>query len=458
MTYDLRAGLAGLGSEERDTAPELPVEALIARAHRLQTTHAVRYSAIGVGAAAVLAIGAINADGLLRDDDPAPAPPATTEPRPTPDRTTPAPTPSPTPTPTPTEVAWAPNWALCGTPVDDLLDRDRDTAGGDETESPWFVVADWPLETLLPDDAPFALGLRVFSYSDTPSGTVDGQLTDVVAISWDETGAGAVSAIAAVPTDEVLLRGPDGADIGGLPFDPVQMSLVSCAASPLDGGDGSLDTHPTGRDMSSVFALADISPEGGETFMSMGLVGYLGALPGPGEDPQPQAPDPNAGWQYRTLTVGTPLRLGPTETTHLECGAPTSTEPLRYDAAPEVTLTGTAFRDGTELIAQMTLTNTGDSPLPYLNLQYPYMHVSSNGVVVGSAYAHLIAFDLPVPLQPGESVQLEMSLGQSPCALSSEPWSAGTYELQVGAYLLVTRDVAESGIAGYEVRTTFTLG
>jgi hypothetical protein len=285
---------------------------------------------------------------------------------------------------------------------------------------------------------------------------VAAQVTEIVAVETDyQTGGGEAVGVSAEPTGDVVTGRVAGANRDPLALGTTRARLVSCDASPLTGGDGALDTALTGERY-DVIVLTDIRPEGGDAMTSVSWVGNLG--PDFTVTPEPQTPDPNSGWQYRTLTVGTPLRLGSGETVHLSCGTPTSTEPLRYDAVPEVTLTGTAFRDGTELIAQMTLTNPGDTALSYISLQYPYVLVSSNGTVVGSAYAHLVGFDLPEPLQPGESVQLEMSLGQSACASTGgEPWPAGTYELQVGAYLLVAPVVVESGIAGYEVRTTFTL-
>jgi hypothetical protein len=289
---------------------------------------------------------------------------------------------------------------------------------------------------------------------------VEAQVTDVVAVETDyQAGTSQVVGVAAEPTGDVV-RGRGVAEIG-VSLGTFETRLVSCDASPLTGGDGALDTGLPGEGY-DVVVVAEVRVDEGDTMTTVTYAGHLGALPDPPELPESEVPDPNGepngGWQYRTLTVGTPLRLGPEETVHLSCGTPASTEPLRYDAAPEVTLTGTGFRDGAELIAQMTLTNTGDTPLREVNLEYPDVTVSSNGSVVGSAYGHLVDFKLPRLLQPGESVQLEMSLGQSTCALAgSEPWPAGTYELQAGASLLVTRDVAESGIAGYEVRTTFTL-
>jgi hypothetical protein len=445
MNNDLRAALSALGREERDGAPTLPIDALTTRAHRSRILHAATYSAIGFGAAAVLTLGALTADGLWLNREDTPVPPASEEPQQTPDRTSTA---KPTPTATPTEAAWEPNWALCRMPVEDLYARDN--SWDEVTGTAWWLESMWPYDTVVPVDGLLPLSLSV-NGTEMAGVSVEVQLTALVALETNyETGDGWVAGVAASPTDE-LFQGRGTAE-AAVSLGSIETRFVSCEASPLTGGDGDLDTSLTGE-WYDVYGVADIRSDGGETVTAVAYLGYLGEVPEMPEEPGWEGPGFNAGWQHLTLTIGTPLRLGPTQTVELWCGTVPPTDPLRYDAVPEVALTGTGFRDGDELIAQMTLTNAGDSPLTYINLEYPYMTVSRDGWIAGSAFPHLTGFDLQGPLQPGESVQLEMSLGQSNC--DGAAWPAGTYDLQVGAYLL--SPVEQVDFVGYEVRTTFTL-
>jgi hypothetical protein len=463
MTDDLRAAMAALGREERDAAPDLPIDALTARAHRSRALHAATYSAIGVGAAAVLTLGAITADGLIPDRDPAPVPPATDEPRETAEPgVTPTSTPTATPTATPTEAAWEPSWDLCGMPTEDLYARE--TAWDWESESGWWIESMWPFDTTVPVDGLFPLALSV-NGPDAADVTMEAQVTEVVAIETDyEAGTSHVVGVAAVPTGEVVRGQVADTDGDLLSLGSIETRLVSCDASPLTGGDGALDTSLMGTGY-DVLAVAELRPDGGATVTTVAYVGHVGDVPNMPELPESEGPADT--WRHWTLTVGMPLRLEPPETLNSAnrrsdtqgpwCGTAASTTSLRNDSVPSMTLAGTGFRDGEELIVQMTLTNTGESPLLRGSLEYPYMAVSRDGTIIGSAYGFLSSFALPAPLQPGESVQLEISLGQSTCAVTGgEPWPAGTYELFAEAYLVVGKDVRPD-IAGYGVRTTFTL-
>jgi hypothetical protein len=342
--------------------------------------------------------------------------------------------------------------------LEDVRAHDRGTDYGNEMEGDWFLSSDWPVDTPIPDDAPFALGLRVFAYPDTSPGAVDARLTDVVAITWDETlgdSGGVVSAVGAVPTDAVAL-GLDGGDIGGLPFDAVQMSLVSCAASPLTGGDGSLATAPTGDD-ASVFALADIFPEGGEPYTSVGFVGYLGEVPVWDDLP---ADAPSDDWRLYSvpnpLSLTTPLRLSVRDTWNhgfgsiesellATCGAAATPGPAwppgwpstptgkgtAPSSAPEtVSVSATGFRDGAELVIRFTTTNIGP-PASDVWLVAPGVIVAKDHRILGWAHDWGISYASP-PLGNGQSVSLDISLGASSCAnMATDPWPAGEYEVYV---------------------------
>jgi hypothetical protein len=330
----------------------------------------------------------------------------------------------------------------------------------------------WPYDTTVPVDGLLPLTLSV-NGPEVAEVTVEAQLTDFVALETDyTTGAGQVAGVGAMPTGD-LVRGRGTAE-DAVSLGSIEMRFVSCDASPLSGGDGALDTKLTGIGY-VVMALADIRPDGGDIVTTVAYVGHVGEYPAedvepPADAPAPRTPvsfGPAPTEQSATLTVGTPLRLGPSATWNnsnvpaeeqaLWCGEPAPTAPLRNDPVPALTLTGTGFRDGADLVVQMTLTNTWDSPVPSGSLIYPGVLVSSNGRTIGNAQANMSSYSLPGQLQPGESVQLEMSLGQFTCTfMMGEPWPAGTYELDAWTYLYVGQDVTP-GIPGYQVRTTFTL-
>jgi hypothetical protein len=456
---------AGASSEQARAAAgsELPLGPIHAAARRRRVRWQVGVTAAAAAVVGVLVLGGAAAGGLL-DRDPAPVPPATEEPRETPDRT-PAATPTPTPTPTPTEAAWEPSWDLCGMPADGLYARE--TAWDEATETGWWIESMWPYDTTVPVDGLLPLTLSV-NGPEVAAVTVEAQLTEFVALETDyATGAGQVAGVAAMPTGD-LVRGR-GTEEDAVSLGSIEMRLVSCDASPLTGGDGALDTSLTGQGY-DVIAVADISPDGGDTVTAVAYVGHIGEYPPTAVEPPSNGPattGPAPTEQSAALTVGTPLRLGPSATWNnsnlpaeeqaLWCGAPAPTASLRNDPVPALTLTGSGFRDGEELIVQMTLTNTWGSPVPSGSMIYPSVSVSRNGRIVGNANAYVSSYSLPEPLQPGESVQLEMSLGHFTCTfMMGEPWPAGTYELDAGTYLYVSHDVTP-GIPGYQVRTTFTL-
>ena len=461
MTYDLRQGLTALGDAERAAAPALPVGTLLTRAHHKRMAHAATYSAIGVGAAAAVTIGAIAANGTLTDRDP--VPPATGAPTSTPTQT-PRATPTPTPTTTPTEVAWAPNWDLCGTPAEDFWARDTGWVEG--TSQELYLSSDLLPESALPMGEPLTLQMRVLSWG-LPQRDADVRIADVVALDGDPfTGEGQVVAVAAVPTD-IVTHGTL-ADGDGMPLDPAQVTLTACTASPLTGGDGALDAAlPHGSYQAG--AVAEVTTTDGIEVL-VGWLGYLGEPPeveGPATPQLPVSTGLAPTEQSAAITLGSPLRLGPSATWNntnvpadeqaLWCGTPAPTGPLRNDAIPALTLSGTGFRDGDDLVVQLTLTNTWSNPVPSGQLIYPYLSVAKDGRVVGNAQVNMSSYSLPAPLQPGEAVQLEMSLGPLTCTfMLGEPWPAGTYELNAGVFLYVPPDVTP-GIPGYAVRTTFTL-
>lgn len=450
MTAALRDLFAAAADDERAAARPLDVDALLTQAHRRRTAHATAYSAIGLGVAAAVTFGAVSADGLWRDDEP-PVPPATESPAPRPTQT---PEVRPTPTVTPTEVAWAPDWNLCGMPSEDLFLRDT---AADE-EGGWAVGSTWSWETSVPVDAPFSLELIAYGgWNEAPNAPdasiADVHVVDVVAVAYDEEtdDNGAVVGVAAVPVDVVGHGQTDNDD--GLPLEALEMSFVSCSASPLTGGDGSLDTTLADGDY-HVVALADVTPEGGQTVTAVSIVGFLGEVE-PVEPWAGYSPTPTQDTYY--LTAGTPLQLTADRTwnqtldewrntPHDKCiGGWDWPVPDEYPDSP-VQITGTPFlRDG-ELIVHVTLTNTSDVDLSESFVRGPQVFVARDGQRLGFAFGGVLGDASLVPAGPfpegqqydigiwpaGQAYEVELTLGRTNCL--GEPWDAGTYDFHVGGW------------------------
>jgi len=467
MTYDLRQGLTALGDAERAAAPALPVGALLTRAHRKRMAHAATYSAIGVGAAAAVTIGAIAANGTLTDRDP--VPPATEAPTSTPTQTPPA-TPTTTPT-TPTEVAWAPNWGLCGMPAEDFWARGTGYVEGRSQEL--YLSSDLLPESALPMGEPLTLQMRVLSWG-LPQQDADVRIADVVALDGDPfTGEGQVVAVAAVPTD-IVTHGTL-ADGDGMPLDPAQVTLTACTASPLTGGDGALDAAlPHGSYQAG--AVAEVTTTDGIEV----LVGWLGYLGEPPEVEGPPSGIPSDDWLRQNVTpeplsLTVPRRLSTQETwnhnfeagysyghteaeiraTCLAPAAPWPSWPPGFPDAPSehgtapagtpepVTVSATGFRDGTELVIRFTTTNVGP-PASDVWLVAPGVIVAKDDRIIGWASDWNIPYESPT-LATGQSVSLDLSLGASTCTfMMGEPWPAGSYEVYV------QQNVDIPAQAGYE--------
>lgn len=469
MTYDLRQGLTALGDAERAVAPALPVDVLITRARRKRMAHAATYSAIGVGAAAAVTIGAIAANGALTDR--APIPPATGAPTTTPTRT-PGATPTTTPTTTTTEAAWAPNWGLCGMPAEDFYGRDIGWV--EDASQEFFLSSDLLLpDSALPMDEPLTLQMRVLSWG-LPQRDADVRIADVVALDADPfTGEGQVVAVAAVPTDTVTHGTLAEGD--GMPLDPAQVTLTACTASPLTGGDGSLDAAlPDGTYQAE--AVAEVTTTDGIDVL-IGWLGYLGEMPVRDE---PQANNPSGESTIREIqadgpypvAVDSPNRLpvlhgwghsGAYASEDMEelCGTVSTPWPTAWLAThgaengwrepppPGTTnpfsLSATGFRDGGELIVRVTTTNAGPT-VSDAWIASPGVTVVKNGRIVGWRHMWNMAY-APATWGSGQTVQLEMDLGEFTCTfMMGEPWPSGTYEV----YVQETMDLLPQ--AGYPER------
>lgn len=114
--HDLHDLLAAVGAEERAAASPLDVTGLRRLAHRRRAVRGATYSAVGLGAAAAITIGAVSVAGPWRTDRPLPpvdSPPVSSAPAPTPG-------------------AWPPAVTLggatpgCGEPMPSLVAPDRE--------------------------------------------------------------------------------------------------------------------------------------------------------------------------------------------------------------------------------------------------------------------------------------------------------------------------------------------
>ena len=270
MNLDLERALSAVADRATAAASPVPVDRLVMRLHRKRIAQTATYSAIGVGAAAAVTIVAIAANGALTDRDP--VPPATGAPTSTPTQTSQA-NPTPTTSPTATEVAWAPNWDLCGMPAEDF--QGQDTNGPGEAPSGWQVFVDGDFETAYPVDEPVGIAVSAGLWG-MPEQAVEARVTDVVALGTDEEFQSTyVVGIAAGPTAAVT-RGTVSED-QPLPVEPFTTSIVSCAASPLAGGDGALDTRLE-EGAYYLEAVVDLATENG-TITAVTWLGYLGQMP-----------------------------------------------------------------------------------------------------------------------------------------------------------------------------------
>jgi hypothetical protein len=258
VNFDLRQGLHDLSQSERPFLDELPVGQLQQRAHRQRIIRTTAYSAVGAGAAAAVAVGGVVAAGALLGPQP-PAPPATA-----------APDPSTTADPAaPVTPAWAPDWQACGQVYFDdsfyNLDGDAD----------WRMWTDQ--ERIAQVDQPFTIEPRLGS-SRREGQAVEVSLTDVTAtrfdpatLTWEIVGVAAQEPISTT-------SGAIPADGTGLALAPTAMTVTSCDASPLSGGDGS--AVPLSPELSYTHVgTAEVSFPDGRTLKVTSTLGPAGAEP-----------------------------------------------------------------------------------------------------------------------------------------------------------------------------------
>lgn len=454
---DLTTALGAAAERATAAASPLSVDRLVGRLHRTRTARTATYSAIGVGAAAVVTVGAITANGLTGDRDPAPAPPATNEPTPTPDHT-PRPTPAPTPSATPTEAAWQPSWNLCGMSAEDLWTLDD---GASDQPGGWWIDAPWQ-ESALPLDEPSTITARLYP----PDGTEDvsARVTGAVIVASDPGSAsGEVVAVANRPYDAVAegrATAEEGLDLGA-----IDLGFTACTASPLTGGSASLTESLPDAAPGTYYAavIADVTGTDGTARTTIDFVAYVGAMPETVEEsPDPgsvatpfddirgrvpvavplDAPyrlDDRAGWSHT-------IRDGFAYAADELCGATStpwppdwltstgSTNGWRGEAPAGTTapfgVTATGFRDGGALVVRVTTTNVGPA-VDDAWIASPGVTVVKDGRIIGYRHVWNWAFEAPT-WSTGQTVQMEFGLGPLTCTfMNGEPWPAGTYEVYV---------------------------
>jgi hypothetical protein len=460
---DLANALGAVAERATAAASPLPVDRLVGRLHRTRTVRTATYSAIGLGAAAVVTVGAVAADGLIADRDPAPAPPATDEAGPTPDRT-PAARPTPTPSATPTEAAWQPSWDLCGTPADDLLARDDSTpgdGGGWRLEAPWEHASNALNE-------PMTLKAVLFPplFPRDAAEDVAARITDALVV---EAGTGEVVAVADRPADDVTHGLATSED--GLSLAPTTFGFAACTASPLTGGSGSL-AEPLPEAAAGTYwaiTVAEITTGDGSVVTTLDFVGYVGASP---EETAPGTEPSSPPRQPVTLTADTPLRLAVGETLNNRtddfrvgdtwCGvsAPAAAPWLATTPTPggPLALSATGFLADGELVLQLTTTNTGAAITGASALDPDITVVSPNGQVIDAAggfvsHGQVIGrardssreFVTP-SWATGAQTQLETSIGPFTCTfMYGTPWPTGTYEVYASQTVVIPEQAGYPG-------------
>lgn len=448
MTRDLRDLLAAAGVEERAAADPLDVAALLGRAHRRRAVRGATYSAVGLGATAVIAIGAVSADGLWRDEE-TPVPPATTT---TTATTAPRPTRAPTAEPAdvaaPAPDAFAPDWELCGKP------------DPDDWESPYWIEPDTRWAALT--DGPVSVDAELGTINDASEVTVRVVGAHAVAMSEDLSyeNPAVVVAVAAAPFDATVT----GPLAPGAPIDlpHVDVPLTSCAASPLTGGDGSLTAALDPAGWYALVLTVDVTTADGVTTRKNLQAFSLGTEPAYDQEPAPGSTA--SEWTIREFradgaqpvpldsTVRLPVGWGGHSdsgfTPALEnlCGAASTPWPpewltrmgtnnyLKPPPPPGVAnpfgVAATGFREGAQLIVQVTTTNTG-SAVNDAWIVSPGVTIVKDGQIVGWRHMWNNAY-APATWGSGQTVQLEFPLGETTCTfMRGEPWPAGTYEVYV---------------------------
>lgn len=446
---DLRDLFAAAGAEERAAADPLDVAALLGRAHRRRAVRGTTYSAVGLGAAAAIVVGAVSADGLWRDDEP-PAPPATETSEPT-ARPTRTPTAEPAEPATPTPDAFTPDWDRCGqsTWLDDWFLQ--------EDSHIWLEPAEYGVA---PADRPLSLDATVRSLD--PLGGARVRLVSAFALEIGETGLATAVGVAAAPLD-VEITGDLSLD-SGPQVPPTDIPFTSCAASPANGGDGALNEALDPAGYYSIGVVAEVTRGDGTTMAMSLFAGAMGTEPDWGAAaPGPDTPADE--WTIRDMRadgaqpvpLDSPVRIPTGWRGHSDpdvmpdvenlCGASatpwppvwlsnmgainTLKPPPPAGVANRFSVTATGFREGAELFVRVTTTNTG----PAVNdawIASPGVTIVKDGRIVGWRHLWNQAY-APATWGTGQTVQLELPLGQVMCSLTQngEPWTAGTYEVYV---------------------------
>ena len=463
---DLRDLFAAAGAEERAAADPLDVAALLGRAHRRRAVRGTTYSAIGLGTAAAIVLGAVSADGLWRDDEP-PAPPATETTAPSPSGT---PTAEPAEVATPTPGAFAPDWSACGqtTGMDDWFLQ--------EESNVWLDLAD---DGVTPADRPLSLEAALRSVDPVSDARL--HLVSSFALALGDDGLGTLVGVGAAPLD-VEVAGDLGPDAGPA-VPPTQIAIASCAASPANGGDGALDQGLDPAGYYLVGVVAELTRADGTTATFSLYAGAVGTEPvtdGPVSDPG-SAGD---GWTIRetlggsaeAVQIDSPVRLPAGWGGHTEddamyngemeslCGTRSTPWPPQWLATTgemnnrtplppagvgnPFSVAATGFRDGSELVVRVTTTNVGTA-VSDAWIASPGVTVVKDGRIIGwrNMWNHAYA---PATWATGQTVQLEFPLGQFTCTfMQGEPWPAGTYEI----YVQQTMDVLPQ--TGYATRWSY---
>ncbi len=444
---DLRDLFAAAAAEERAAADPLDVAALLGRAHRRRAVRGTTYSAIGLGTAAAITLGAVSADGLWRDDEP-PVPPATETAT---TRPTPTPTAEPAEAATPTPDAFAPDWEMCGT---ERIDEFRDE------EHPIWLAVEQNAERA---DTPVPVDAALTSAED--AGEIAARVVGAYAFEWLEGDRAAVVGVAGAPLD---VRVTGSLTAGGTIAVPhFDVPLTSCEASPLVGGDGSLTTTLDPAGWYVLVLVVDVTTaDGVTTRMDLGVFN-LGTQPdwGEAEPSFTPGPKPPTG-QVFELTPGTPLRLTTGQTMNatndtwdelvLSCGTPVQ-RTLPDAGKPTLTTAATAFVDGGELVVRVSMTNTSTQDLTHVSFPYPSVDVSRDGATVGRAWLDgKLTLPWDAVWRRGETLEVEWSLGPNTCAfVGDEPWPAGEYAIDPSFALVYDFNLPDGPTAtGFSERIT----
>ena len=415
MDFDLRQGLRELGHAPGVRDVSLPIDVLVARAHRRRTARVAAYGVVGAGAATALAFGGTAGLHHLRRPVVAPVvmPTQTVTPTTRPSITpTPTPTPTTTPTPTPTKSAqpagWTPTWDWCGRPmVPDITDS---------TTRVWAEA-----RGLAQADPGMPLTVVPTLVSDGSSTAIHARLVNVTVVKWSMTTDGSAPGQVVGVSSAVDAQGFDGivTASGGIEL-PTTLSLRACGPTPATGSGA-----PLAAGRYDLLLEVEITTATGDRST---VWGWAPATIG---DPPPEA---------STVTGPRTGDPGPTAldlTTRMtSVGFPRCGQPYTWggSATSFFSVTGSARLDATGIVASVVSTNTG-STIAYGEATDAFLTVTRDGIVVAQSPESPATSFLLVNWSPGDTVTRDGRVAAISCAApdpatpAGAPLPAGQYEV-----------------------------